>query len=171
MANNDYYSQIAELRKQRHQREAVERVNEIVREHSEVEKERDEAARENDVTSYEYWDGQAEALEAEFSKLRGPPGLSNEKQAFIAKRWDIPHTPETIKTANAAHHYLVNILGYADDSPQYFDGMKHYLEPAGYQPPATADDVVKMCGIDAKTYNRNARKIYNLKSAGQYRDR
>src|SRR5262245_55626683 len=108
MGNDSYQQQIAQMRQERHQRETTQRLNDIVNEHSELTQSRDDALRDGDQANADYFDAECERLEREFSRLNPPQPqqLSEAKQDFIARRWDIPHTKQMVDLANGAHQYI-----------------------------------------------------------------
>src|SRR5262249_50312074 len=137
---------------------------------------RDQAAQEGDIDNFDWHDRQAEALEQEYAQIAPPPQgtqLSEKKLKYIADRWDLDlmGTPEKMQLAGNAHDYVVHRCGITDDSPEYFDAMSVYLEKPGYQRPPSPDDVVKMLGIDAKTYNEGVNRLARLKQSGAIRDK
>src|SRR5262249_15858752 len=71
----------------------------------------------------------------------------------------------------AANHLLAT--GYQRDSEDLFRALDHHLglgvtENSPDQP-LPPDEVVKMCGIDAKTYNRGVDELMRRKAAGDYK--
>ncbi len=60
----------------------------------------------------------------------------------------------------------------ADDSPEYFELMKHAVEPGGdYQPAWTPDDVCKALNLKPDEYNKQLQKLWSLKQSGAYPDK
>jgi hypothetical protein len=89
--DDSYYKTIADLRQARHQREAEQRINEIVTEHSDAVQPRDEGVQSGDHENADYWDAECERLENEFATLQQPKQeLSETKQRWLAERWDLP---------------------------------------------------------------------------------
>src|SRR5262249_30083558 len=113
--------------------------------------------------------------ENEFAKLQAqqPQQLSEAKQDFIQRHWDIPHTKQMVDLANGAHQYITQAMGVPDDSEQYFELMRHVLEPPAYQPPPTADDMLKLSSakyeLKPSEYNRGVDRLAREKAAGNYK--
>jgi hypothetical protein len=110
---------------------------------------------------------QTQALELE--RYSPQQELSAAKQEWIARRQDLVN-PQTVQAAGNWHDYIVNRMGVADDSPNYFELMQTVLEPQGYEPLPTPDDVCRMTNVSPKEYNRQAMLIHAERQMGKRRD-
>jgi hypothetical protein len=172
-----YRDDLAAIRQERAAREAEivqAEFNEVADQKEQAERQAREALRQGDRETAEAWVAEADFCESEIAKItqrmeRLPqPALSEAKQAWIDQRQDLAANPKLVELAGHAHNYITQRIGAADDSPEYFELMQHALEPPGYQPQPTPDDVCEMLGIDAKTYNAGVRRLWNAKKQGDY---
>jgi hypothetical protein len=100
-----------------------------------------------------------------------PQGLSPAKQAWIARRQDLAAKPTAADHATRWHWHLTQNMGVPEDSENYFELMSHAMEPTGYQPQATPDDIAVECGLTADEYNEQVKRLWREKQRGNYPDR
>ena len=136
----------------------------------------DDATARGDIegASYAYEVGaeilaRAEQAKAKLEALK-PRGLSPAKQKWLADRWDLPQSQQMTQLATQGHAYVTQRMGLADDSPEYFQAMGHYLEAPGYQKPITPNQVCETLKLDPDEYNRQCDKLSRLKQSGSYND-
>jgi hypothetical protein len=183
MANDDYYSQIAQMRAERRQRETAQEVQQLQADYLENVKLRDEAAVRGDADSFEFYDRLAEQGEMEWQEKFAPqqPQVSEAKQQWVERHKSFVdrYGQKGIAALGYAHEYatkprdptttdnLQSGMGLQEDTPEYFEAMERLLEMYGrehglvFDPneTLTADDVVKMSGITPREYNRAAKTM------------
>jgi hypothetical protein len=138
----------------------------------EAQKDLNDALVSDDRDSARYWVERNDALLTERAALEATfnPEPSQAKREWVSHRKDLVN-PKSIEAAGAWHHHITNRMGIRDDSPEYFELMGHALEPSGYQPMVTPDEVCKMLNLDAGTYNKNVDRLHRLKASGEYPDK
>jgi hypothetical protein len=182
MAEN-YQQTIQRMRQERAQRERVERLNEISREHAEYQQLRDEAAQHGDLDGFEIFDKDCERLEQEWAQTQPQGGLSEAKAQWIAQHRSLidRYGARGINALGMAHQYATaprdpgnsgnrnQGMGLQEDTPEYFKAVEGLLEMYGKQAAGisfepnealSADEVCKMTGLQPKEYNRQARRMY-----------
>jgi hypothetical protein len=183
MANDDYYSQIAQYREQRHQREQAQEAEQLQRDYADNVRQRDEAAARGDVESFEFYDRLAEADEQQWQEKYAP---QQETISEAKAQWTQRHKSfidrygqKGIEALGLAHRYATTPrdptttdnrqsgMGLVEDSDEYFSAMENLLQMYGqsvgvnFDPSETltADEVVKASGITPREYNKAAKKM------------
>jgi hypothetical protein len=182
----DYREEITRLKAERNETRYKEIAEDILyhdRQRLEAEQAAQDAVARGDTEGARYLIENAEQAEqsiarlsADLDQLDASAGgqqagqLSEAKRAWIERRQDLVN-PQTIEAAGAWHNHLVGTLGYQDDSPEYFSAMQTVLEPQGYEPVITPDEVCERLGLKPEEYNKQVEKLWRRKAAGEYPDR
>jgi hypothetical protein len=128
-----------------------------------------------DIDSAKWYDANLEEIEREvaqidqqldqFDRAQMPAdGLYPAEREYIANNPEIANQPGADKVAAYYSDYMVG-LGYQRGSPEFIEGMKTVLEPAGYEKPWNADDVCEALGLEPQEYNRQRAKLEAIKRA------
>src|SRR5262249_19126314 len=101
------------------------------------------------------------------------------KQRWVAQRPDLASHPQFIDVAGKWHRYATEVMRVPDDSPEYVSCMNAALEPTGYEPLPTPDDVIKTINatsrygknLTAAEYNQGVNRLIDAKARGEYPDK
>jgi hypothetical protein len=170
--NESYQETVARLRAEsyeRNQNNLRYEANRLASEIAELEQQAVDAdgRGESDTVDYYMADVQAKSQELGnvLAQLPQPQQqYSQRKLEWAQRRPEIVNSPGFGQTADAWHQYLTQVVGVQDDSDQYADMMTAALEPQGYEPVPSPDELLKTINetsrycrnkpLTAKTYNK-----------------
>jgi hypothetical protein len=190
MSDESYAGTIARLRHEAYERSVRDleyEANRLNSEIAEIETQAFEADQDGRVDDVDWLMRDAREKTAELNnvmmQLPQAPQYSETKLEWARRRPDLVNHPGFAQSADAWHNYILG-LGVQDDSPEYQQMMTTALEPQGYEPMPTPDDLIKtmnetsrICRKDpltAKQYNKHVSAAQEhtaaqLRAAGKLR--
>ncbi len=181
MANNQsYLQQVAQMRQERAQREAVQRLQEIREEYQHNQRERDEAYGRGDRETFEAYDDYCQQLERDWNAL-SPPQVDPRLTEFARRNAPFleRYGQRAVQALDAAHQYLMRPRNPHTNDPRYtgvglhpsqmytslyFNKMKDLLEMHGEsslgvkydraEEGLTPNEAAKASGLTPKQYNQ-----------------
>lgn len=134
MGQDSYLQEIAQIRQQRAQQDAAQRVEEVAQAWRDAEAQRDYALEAEDPDLWDAADRECEALQAEYTRLVPPPKpqISQATQNYLNQRqaFNQRYGAAAVQAYKAGHELAVK-AGLRPDSDDYFRFVDDALEMHG----------------------------------------
>jgi hypothetical protein len=158
MSDNETYAEtVARLRQQSYERQVSDltyQADELNREINDLYEQAVEADQNGEGDTVHFLMTEAREKEQHLvnvqQQLPQPPQYSERKLRWAQRRRELTSHPQFLQTADAWHNYITGPMGVQDDSDDYERLMSTALEPQGYEPIPTPDELIKTINETSK---------------------